>query len=84
MPKLFVLATALFALCTPGLAVAADVTVQTHRRAVVVTGDAVAVVARPQANVVIVTGPADHCTTRTVRTWVNGHYFKRRVTHCID
>jgi len=84
MHKIIAASLALALVALPTLASAVEVRVDTPRRAVIVAGDNVAVITRPHAKIVIVDGPNDKCTVRTVRVWVDGHYAKRRVTHCVN
>jgi hypothetical protein len=84
MQKILAASLALALVALPTFASATEVRVDTHRRAVIVAGDNVAVIARPHSKVVIVDGPNDKCEMRTVRVWVDGHYVMRRVTHCAN
>ncbi len=84
MQKVLAASLALALVAAPTFASAAEVRIDTPRRAVIVAGDNVAVITRPHAKIVIVDGPHDKCTVRTVRVWVDGHYAKRRVTHCVN
>lgn len=84
MQKVLAASLALALVAAPTFTSATEVRVDTQRRAVVVAGGTVAVITRPQAKIVIVDGPNDKCTVRTVRVWTDGHYAKRRVTHCVN
>lgn len=82
MKLLFALTATLLLASAPGLASAAEVHVDTHPNVVVYNGAAVTVVRRPHARVVVVRDADADCAVRTVRTWIDGRYVKRRVTYC--